>query len=132
METPARRSEPVGTHAGFLTTRHWMLILLLATSLVLLTVEATPSVATVYRAWPSGACRAVVTSEGIPVGWAGLPPLHHVVWVSPHWNGEPAATRAALARTAADDTRRGRVVLPGAALGEGSRHLSAVGRHQGA
>ena len=80
-----------------------MVLLLGVSVLVLLTVEATPPGATVYRAWPSGECRAVFNAEGIPVGCAELPPLHHVVWVSQHWDGDAVATADVLARTAAAD-----------------------------
>ena len=55
-----------------------------------------PPVATVYRDWPSGTCRAVVTGDGAPGDCAALlPPFHDVVWVFPNWNG-PRAGAAPL------------------------------------
>lgn len=73
--------------SGLQSTWIWVILLLGASVLVLLVVQATPPVATVYRVWPSGACRAVVTSDGARVGCGDLPRLHHVVWVSPNWDG---------------------------------------------
>ncbi len=88
--------------------RPWMLtLLLLGIAVLALAVDAatlTPG-ATVYRAWPSGACRAVVSNEATPIGCANLPRLHRVVWVSPDWNGDPAALVEST-RPAADDTGR--------------------------
>ena len=49
-----------------------------------------PPVATVYREWPSGACRAVITGDGALGDCAALPPFHDVVWVSRSWNGPRA------------------------------------------
>lgn len=84
------------------------LLLLGAAVLVLLASGAAPApAATVYRVWPSGACRAVVTVDGLSHGCANLPRLHHVVWVSPAWNSDRAATDGALARSAADNAGRG-------------------------
>ncbi len=42
---------------------------------------------TVYRAWPSGACRAVAGPNGAG-SCSVVPPVHHTVWVSPDW-GRP-------------------------------------------
>ena len=54
------RHRQLSTHAG-LTTGEWALAALLMAAALVLLVEAIPPVATVYREWPSGACRAVVT-----------------------------------------------------------------------
>ena len=93
---------------GFLSARPGIAALLLgAAVLVLLAGGAAPVPgATVYRVWPSGACRSVVTVEGLSHGCANLPRLHHVVWVSPAWNGDPAATGEALTRAAPETAMR--------------------------
>lgn len=75
----------------WLTSDEWVLVaLVLASILVFLGAAMIPPVATVHREWPSGACRAVVTSDGAPGDCAALPPFHDVVWVSPSWNGPRA------------------------------------------
>ena len=73
---------------SWLTSDEWVLVVLvLASILVFLGAGMMiPPVATVYREWPSGACRAVVTGDGAPGDCAALPPFHDVVWVSPSWN----------------------------------------------
>ena len=76
----------------WLTSDEWLLV---ATVLVAILVflgagMMVPPVATVYREWPSGACRAVVTGAGAPGDCAALAPFHDVVWVSSSWNGPRA------------------------------------------
>ena len=85
------RHRQLSTHAG-LTTREWALAALLMAAALVLLVEAIPPVATVYREWPSGACRAVVTGDGAPGDCGALPRFHDVVWVSPNWRGKQAQT----------------------------------------
>lgn len=89
LQPAGTRGPPLSTHAG-LTTSEWVLVALLLASALVLLVEAIPPVATVYREWPSGACRAVVTGDGAPGACGALPPLHEVVWVSPNWREEQA------------------------------------------
>ncbi len=89
------RSQALSTHAG-LTADEWALAALLLASAFVLLVEAIPPVATVYREWPSGACRMVVTGDGAPGACGALPRSHEVVWVSPNWRDELAgAARSA-------------------------------------
>ena len=89
------RSRQLSTHAG-LTTGEWALAAVLLASTLVLLVEAIPPGATVYREWPSGACRAVVTGDGAPGACGALPRSHEVVWVSPNWRDELAgAARSA-------------------------------------
>ena len=80
-----------------LTSGKWVLVaLVLASILILLGAAMTIApVATAYREWPSGRCRAVVTGDGAPGDCAALAPFHDVVWVSPSWNGPRAGGGAA-------------------------------------
>ena len=72
----------------------WVLLgLLLSSWLLALVVQAIPPVATLYREWPSGTCRTVVSADGLPGGCAQLPPFHDVVWVSASSNGPAPAER---------------------------------------
>ena len=81
----------------WLTSDEWVLVaLVLAAILVFLgAAMMIPPVATVYREWPSGICRAVVTGAGARGDCATLAPFHDVVWVSPSWSG-PRARGAPL------------------------------------
>ena len=58
---------------------------LLSSVLAVVVVVGAASTPLVYRAWPGGDCRAVVTAAGAPGDCASVPPVHHTVWVSPHW-----------------------------------------------
>lgn len=89
LQPAGSRSQALSTHAC-LTTGEWALAALLMASVFVLLVEAIPPVATVYREWPSGACRAVVTGDGAPGACGTLPRFHEVVWVSPNWTGRLA------------------------------------------
>ena len=73
----------------WLTLDEWVLVALVLASIIVFIGPAMmiPPVATVYREWPSGACRAIVTGDGAPGDCAALPPFHDVVWVSRVWNG---------------------------------------------
>jgi len=80
-----------------LPSDEWVLVaLVLASILVFLgaAMMITP-VATVYREWPSGTCRAVVTGDGALGDCAALASFHDVVWVSPSWKSPPADRGAA-------------------------------------
>lgn len=82
---------------SWLTSDEWVLVALVLASILVLLGAAMmiPPVATVYREWPSGTCRAVVTGDGAPGDCAALAPFHDVVWVSPSWNGLRAGGGAA-------------------------------------
>ena len=80
-----------------LTSDEWVLVALVL-ALILGFLGAAimiPPVATAYREWPSGTCRAVVTGDGAPGDCAALALFHDVVWVSPGWNGPRAGGGAA-------------------------------------
>ena len=77
----------------WLTSDEWVLVALVLASILVFFGAAMmmiPSVATVYREWPLGVCRAVVTGDGAPGDCAALPPFHDVVWVSRSWSGPRA------------------------------------------
>lgn len=76
----------------WLTSDEWLLVatVLVAILVLLGAGMMIPPVATVYREWPSGTCRAVVTGAGAPGDCAALAPFHDVVWVSSSWNGPRA------------------------------------------
>ena len=81
----------------WLTSDEWVLVALVLASILVFLGAAMmiPPVATVYREWPSGTCRAVVTGDGAPGDCAALAPFHDVVWVSPSWIGPRAGGSAA-------------------------------------
>lgn len=91
---PAADLGPLGPAVPcWLNTGAWVLLALLLSSWILaLVVQAIPPVATVYREWPSGGCRTVVTADGLPRSCAQLPPFHDVVWVSASWHRPSPAT----------------------------------------
>ena len=72
LQPAGTRSQQLSTYAG-LTASEWALAALLSVSALVLLVEAIPPVATVYREWPSGACRTVVTGDGAPGACGALP-----------------------------------------------------------
>lgn len=99
LGSPGARSHELPTPC-WLTSDEWVLVALvlavLASILVFLGAAVMiPPVATVYREWPSGACRAVAAGGGAPGDCAALPPFHDVVWVSRSWNGARAGGGAA-------------------------------------
>ena len=81
----------------WLTSDEWVLVALVLASILVFLGAAMmiPPVATAYREWPSGTCRAFVTGDGAPGDCAALAPFHDVVWVSPSWKSPPAGRGAA-------------------------------------
>lgn len=91
---PVRNLDGAFSLPGWLHTGAKVLLgLLLTWCFLVLFAQAIPPVATVYREWPSRACRAVVAADGALGACAQLPRIHEVVWVSASWNGPSPAAR---------------------------------------